>query len=61
MDEFSFLHKSLEKIAEKYDALDATEDVVKELAHKELAELLDGKTIVKEIYVKNKIFNIVVK
>ena len=42
-------------------ALDATEDVVKELAHKELAELLDGKTIVKEIYVKNKIFNIVVK
>jgi len=42
-------------------SLDATEDVVKELAHKELAELLDGKTIVKEIYVKNKIFNIVVK
>ena len=42
-------------------ALDATEDVVKELAHQELAELLEGKTIVKEIYVKNKIFNIVVK
>jgi len=42
-------------------ALDATEDVVKEAAHTELAELLDGKTIVKEIYVKNKIFNIVVK
>ena len=42
-------------------ALDATEDVVKELAHKELTELLDGKTIVKEIYVKNKIFNIVVR
>jgi len=42
-------------------ALDATEDIVKELAHKELAELLEGKTIIKEIYVKNKIFNIVVK
>jgi len=42
-------------------ALDATENVVKELAHKELAELLEGKTIVKEIYVKNKILNIVVK
>jgi len=42
-------------------ALDSTEDVVKELAHKEFAELLEGKTIVKEIYVKNKIFNIVVR
>jgi len=42
-------------------ALDTTEDVVKELAHTELAELLEGKTIIKEIYVKNKIFNIVVK
>mgnify|MGYP003305308507 CR=1 FL=1 len=42
-------------------SLDAAEDVVKELAHKELAELLEGKTIVKEIYVKNKIFNIVVR
>jgi len=42
-------------------ALDATEEVVKDLAHKELAELLDGKNIVKEIYVKNKIFNIVVR
>ncbi len=42
-------------------ANDSVEETVKALAHKELAELLDGKTIVKEIYVKNKIFNIVAK
>ncbi len=42
-------------------AIDADEQTVKETAHKEVAELLDGKTIVKEIYVKNKIFNIVVR
>lgn len=42
-------------------ANDIDEETVKALAHKELAELLDGKTIVKEIYVKNKIFNIVAK
>ena len=42
-------------------ANDSDEETVKALAHKELAELLDGKTIVKEIYVKNKIFNIVAK
>ena len=42
-------------------ANDSDEETVKAIAHKELAELLDGKTIVKEIYVKNKIFNIVAK
>ena len=42
-------------------ANDSDEETVKALAHKELAELLDGKTIAKEIYVKNKIFNIVAK
>ena len=42
-------------------ALDSAEDSIKEVAHKELADLLEGKTIVKEIYVKNKILNIVVK
>ena len=42
-------------------ANDCDEETVKALAHKELAELLGGKTIVKEIYVKNKIFNIVAK
>ena len=42
-------------------ALDADESIVKETAHTALADLLEGKTIVKEIYVKNKIYNIVVK
>ncbi len=42
-------------------SLDESEDSVKEKAHKELADLLAGKNIVKEIYVKNKILNIVVK
>ena len=42
-------------------ALNSDEETVKTAAHKEVAELLEGKNIVKEIYVKNKIFNIVVK
>ena len=42
-------------------ALDSDEETVKNAAHKEIAELLECKNIVKEIYVKNKIFNIVVK
>ncbi len=42
-------------------ALDADEETVKEIVHKEVSPLLEGKTIVKEIYVKNKIYNIVVK
>lgn len=42
-------------------ALDSDEQTVKDKVHSELAELLNGKNIVKEIYVKNKIFNIVVK
>ncbi len=42
-------------------ALDSEENIVKEKAHSEVANLLEGKTIVKEIYVKNKIYNIVVK
>lgn len=41
--------------------LDAEESAVKEIVKKEVATLLEGKTIVKEIYVKNKIYNIVVK
>ena len=43
--------------------LDSSEETVKELVHKNEAiqNQLDGKTIVKEIYVKNKIYNIVVK
>jgi leucyl-tRNA synthetase len=43
--------------------LDETEDSVKEKAHaiKAIADLMEGKTIVKEIYVKGRILNIVVK
>lgn len=43
--------------------LNSEEEAVKEVVHKNetVCGLLDGKTIVKEIYVKNKIYNIVVK
>ena len=41
--------------------LDADEQTVKDLANKELANLLEGKNIIKEIYIKNKIYNIVVR
>ena len=34
---------------------------VKKKVHKAIEGKLDGKTIVKEIYVKNRIYNIVVK
>ena len=40
---------------------DSEEDIVKEKVHKEIDSKLDGKQVVKEIYVKNKIYNIVVK
>ncbi len=44
-------------------ALDASEEVVKEqvYSNEAIQKQLEGKTIVKEIYVKNKIYNIVVK
>ena len=42
-------------------ALDSDEDAVKELVHSKVSHLFEGKTIVKEIYIKNKIYNIVVK
>ena len=43
--------------------LDSDEAVIKEIVHNNetVCGLLEGKTIVKEIYVKNKIYNIVVK
>ena len=41
--------------------LDEDESSVKEKVHQAIDNKLDGKTIVKEIYVKNKIYNIVVK
>ena len=40
---------------------DTDEAVIKEKAHVAVSTHLEGKTIVKEIYVKNKIYNIVVK
>ena len=41
--------------------MDSSEDIIKEKAHLAAQKFIDGKTIVKEIYVKNKIYNIVVK
>lgn len=41
--------------------LNSDEQTVKDLVHKECSSLTQDKTIVKEIYVKNKIYNIVVK
>ena len=40
---------------------DTDEEIIKEKAHDAVSSHLEGKTIVKEIYVKNKIYNIVVK
>ncbi len=42
-------------------SLDEDEASVKEKVHSVLNDKLDGKSIVKEIYVKNKIYNVVVK
>ncbi len=40
---------------------DEDETIVKQKVHDAIFEKLDGKTIIKEIYVKNKIYNIVIK
>ncbi len=42
-------------------SLDEDENSVKEKVHNEISGKLDGKTIIKEIYVKNRVYNIVVK
>lgn len=42
-------------------AYDTDENIIKEKAHEAVKTQLEGKTIIKEIYVKNKIYNIVVK
>ena len=42
-------------------AYDTDEAIIKEKAHESVKTQLEGKTIIKEIYVKNKIYNIVVK
>ena len=41
--------------------LNLEESKIKELAHENVKNYIDGKEIIKEIYVKNKIYNIVVK
>ncbi len=41
--------------------LNLPQEEIKELVHKRIASYLEGKEIVKEIYVANKIYNIVVK
>ena len=40
---------------------DLDEANIKEMVHEKISHILDGKQIVKEIYIKNKIYNIVVK
>lgn len=42
-------------------SLDMGEDEIKALVHEKISHLLDGKQVVKEIYIKGKIYNIVVK
>ena len=42
-------------------ALDEDENLIKEKVHEAIASKLEGKSIVKEIYVKNRIYNVVVK
>ena len=42
-------------------SLDEDESSIKEKVHNAIDSKLDGKTIIKEIYVKNKIYNIVLK
>ena len=41
--------------------LDSPEDIVKQKVHEGVNDLLADKTIIKEIYVKNRIYNIVIK
>ena len=42
-------------------AVDEDETQIKEKVHKAIEDKIEGKTIVKEIYVKNRIYNVVVK
>ena len=42
-------------------AMDESEESVKKKVHQAIDSKLDGKTIIKEIYIKNRIYNIVVK
>ena len=42
-------------------SVDLSEEEIKKLAHEAVLAYIDGKEIVKEIYVKNRIYNIVIK
>ena len=42
-------------------AVNSGEETIKTAVHEAIKDKLDGKTIVKEIYVKNRIYNVVVK
>ena len=42
-------------------SIDENEDIVKEKVHKAIDEKIEGKIILKEIYIQNKIYNIVLK
>ena len=42
-------------------ALNEDESSIKAKVHEAISDKLDGKSIIKEIYVKNKIYNVVVK
>ena len=42
-------------------SLDENQDIIKEKVHKAIDSKLEGKTILREIYIKNKIYNIVIK
>lgn len=42
-------------------SLDENQDIIKERVHKAIDSKLEGKTILREIYIKNKIYNIVIK
>lgn len=41
--------------------LNADENNVKAIVHQKISTMLEGKNVVKEIYIKNKIYNIVIK
>ena len=76
LDNFSVIEPAIKEIDDKKEIpvqvngklkttitinLDEDESSVKEKVHSALEGKLDGKSIVKEIYVKNKIYNVVVK
>ncbi len=42
-------------------SLDENQDIIMEKVHKAIDSKLEGKTILREIYIKNKIYNIVIK